>query len=498
MRVTRRIQSMLQTLFKKEQLRGDLDAELRSYVALLADEKIRAGMGPEEAYRQARLELGGIEQVKAGVYERRVGAPIDRLCQDVRFALRTLRRNPGFTAVAVLTSGIGIGAATATYSAVDGVLLRPFPYADASELVFLGSVFPETAVPSMASMPDFLDWRERITGLEHVAALQTSSLVVTDDLGSERVATAFVSPRYLQVLGVTPALGRDFVEEDHLEGAEPVIMLSHTAWVSRFGGEASALGQTVLTADGEDAALRSHRVVGVLPEGVRPPARVAASEPEVWAPMAIDGEAATSGRGQRTLDLVGRLRPDVPLAILRQELDGLAARMWEEYPDDYEWDDARIGIGAIPVRNALVGDVHRALLVFLGASGLLLLIGSVNVASLLLAREPHRLLLGPRRQLRNLLDPAGWVRLETPYLRPCPRPDPGLVSRWAPDRLHVRAHRGRRRLRNGCGRRRSSSAYRGPGRRLTAGVVPRRNEDRFLQPQGREPRHLYRKRGRQR
>ena len=190
----------------QNELDRDLAEELTSYVDMLAEEKIREGTAPEVAYRQARIELGGAARVSEEVRERRLGAWIDMLFRDLRFVFRTLRRDLGFAVLAVITSGIGIGAATATFSAVNGVLLRTLPFTDATELVFFGSQFPGSARPAVSSMPDFVDWEQRIKTLESVGALLWRSVVVVNEVESERIATALVSVRYFEVFGLAPAL----------------------------------------------------------------------------------------------------------------------------------------------------------------------------------------------------------------------------------------------------------------------------------------------------
>jgi putative ABC transport system permease protein len=215
-------------------------------------------------------------------------------------------------------------------------------------------------------------------------------VVVVNEVESERIATGLVSARYFEVFGVTPVLGRGFDPEEHVPGAAPVVLLSHAAWRNRWGGDASVLGRTIMTPDGENGALRTHRIVGVLPEGFKAPSRFFTGEAEMWAPLAVHPESWSESRTSRTLELVGRLRPDTSVHAVQAELRALAESMSEEHPRAYQWGEEKMGIGAVPLLDGLVGGVDRTLFVFFGAAFLLLLISGVNVAGLLLARATSR------------------------------------------------------------------------------------------------------------
>lgn len=303
--------------------------------------------------------------------------------QDLRYAARTLLRAPGFTAVAVLTLALGIGATTAMFSAVDGVLLRPLPFTEPDRLVQLYSANPADAITTgNLSPPDFEDLQRSVPAFERLAAYWFDPGLSGIDLmgGGEpmRLSTAFVSADFFRTLGVSAAAGRTLLPEENVPGADRAVVLSYGLWQRRFGGDRSAVGRTVAL-DGEPFT-----VVGVMPR----PFAYPAEQVDVWLPLSRITEAdIPRERGVRYLSVVGRLAPGVELPNARRMTDAFMARLAQEYPESNEgWSAATI----LPLRQVLLGEVRPALLALLGAVALVLLIACANLANLLLARGVTR------------------------------------------------------------------------------------------------------------
>jgi putative ABC transport system permease protein len=308
---------------------------------------------------------------------------VESVIQDIRFAARTFVRNPTFTLVAVITLGLGIGAGTAIFSAVDGVLLRPLPYDNPSELVFLGTTFDDSR-PGWTSVPDFIDWKNRLTSIRSLTASQLDALTLLEGEEPERLPMARVSPDFFSALRIHPSPGRVFSDGEHRTGAEPVAILSHSLWERRWGGDRSVVGDVVTTSQGP------LRVVGVMPTGFEPPVAMWLQNIDIWLPLEVDAAAYAEARGARSLRVIGRLRPEFSLEAARQEVTSLARAMAVEYPEAYRWGDGTLGIGISPLLEMTVGDTRSDLVMLLASTGLLLLIGCANVANLLLARATNR------------------------------------------------------------------------------------------------------------
>lgn len=304
---------------------------------------------------------------------------IDDLFRDVRYAMRSLLRQPGFTAIAVVTLALGIGANTAIFSVVHGVLLQPLPYPDSARLVSLrqSNVATAPAQPDAQIAPgNFLEWQRQNTSFESLAAYRTVSYNVTGDGNPERMLAGRVSVGLFKLLGVQPLVGRDFAAEEDRPAREKVVIISYGLWLRRFGGGADALGRS-LKLDGED-----HAIVGVMPADFRLPDQ---HERELWTPIAFKDNERTLHHA-RYIDAIGRLKPDISFAQANAEMTAISARLAQEHPE------ANTGwtIKVTPLLDFVVGDAKKVLWVIFGAVALILLIACANVANLLLARAATR------------------------------------------------------------------------------------------------------------
>jgi putative ABC transport system permease protein len=293
--------------------------------------------------------------------------------RDTRHAIRQLQGAPAFTVVVVLTLALGIGATSAIFSVVNGVLLRPLPYADPDALVRVHEVVPQYGRFAVAPAT-FLDWRLQSTVFERIAAYDTGSATYSEATGPERVASALVSWDLLRLMGVAPALGRGFTAEDGTPGAAQVIVLSHGMWQRRFGGDPGAIGRSI-TLSGTPAT-----IVGVMPPGFYFPSR----EAEFWTPLAIDPSNAS--RGAHFLGVIARLKPGIARDAAASEMKVIAERLGRQYPESSAGESAEV----VGLHDHVVGNVRRALVTLLAAVGVVVLIACANVANLLLVRSTLR------------------------------------------------------------------------------------------------------------
>jgi predicted permease len=361
-------------LFGKQRRDRELAAELESHLQMHVDENLCAGVTPEEARRQALMKLGGVEQTKETYRDRRSIPWLETLGQDVRLGLRILLKNPGFTAVAIVTLALGIGANTAIFSVIDAVLVHSLPFGAPDRLVWLNGRMPFTDEAGV-SPPDFRDYRANNRTFERLAAMgyAPSPANLTGDR-PEQVLITIASSNFFECLGVRPLLGRDFLPSDEQVNQPQVAILGYGLWKQNFGGDRNIVGRTI-TIDGA-----SLTVVGVLPSDLP-----LLSEAQVWlaAPMLNPGMNVRLGH---SLKAIGRLKPGVRLEQSQADLDAIALQLAHQYPDTNKgwWMRQR------PLRDVLVGPVRPALLLMWGAVGILLLIACINVANLLLARSISR------------------------------------------------------------------------------------------------------------
>jgi putative ABC transport system permease protein len=366
----------MRSLFRRRAAEADLDEELRFHAVQQREKYMQAGMTFDEATRRVRLEFGGLDQVKEECREARGISLMETLLQDIRYALRTLRKAPSFTAVAVLTLALGIGANTAIFSIVDGVLLRPLPYRDPARLIALNETTPAVGTVSV-SYPDFLDWHAQSRSFSEMAAVYGVGFNLAGINQPENISGEAVSTNFLSLLGVRPFIGRDFDTSEEKASSAPVVLLSYQLWQAKFAGDHNVVGR-IISLDG-----RGFTIIGVLPQDFRSLDKTDVMEPVgVW--LTNNPDVERGNRGDMTV--VGRLAAGASFAQARAELEGIARRLEQAYPGTND----QFGVLLRPIREVFVSDIRPAILILFGAVVFVLLIACANVANLFLMRGAGR------------------------------------------------------------------------------------------------------------
>jgi len=379
----RRLSSYMRALLHKDKVERDMDQELRFHLDMEIEANIKRGMNPTEARREALLTFGGLEKFKEECRDVRGAPMLDSMLQDLRYGARILFRNPGFTVVAVLTLGLGIGANTAIFSVIYGVLVKPLPYKEGNQLVIVQQQAPLANLNNVPfSVKEVQDYREQNQTLTDVVEHHTMSFTLLGGQEPQRVQTGVVSANFFDVLGVKPLLGRTFVESDEQHGADAVLILSYQYWKGSHGGDPTIVGRVFQMNN------RPHTVVGVLPPIPQYP-----NEQDVYMPTtqcpARASEQFKANRNARMMSVFGRLKPDIPVAQAQADLSTLAGNLQNKYPDSYP---ANRGYAAsvTSLQEELTRRAKPTLLILLGTAGLVLLIACANVANLTLARLMRR------------------------------------------------------------------------------------------------------------
>ena len=364
----RRFVRRLINVVRPDRAEPDLAREIHAHLALLEDEFQRRGMTAEDARLAARRAFGGVEQAKEIQRDARSFRWLDDARRDAQYAVRVLRRTPGFTAVAVLTLALGIGANSAIFTVVHAVLIRPLPYPEPGRLVGIVQLHTSGG-PEFATWPDYTDWRDRAASLESLGGAWNRVYNLTGVEEPERLAGAAATATLFTTLGVAPQLGGTFNPDG--KGDPRTVVLSHGLWQRRFGSARDAIGRTV-SLNGTP-----HTVIGVMPPGFAWPQGA-----ELWVPF-VPEPAMT--RGYHLLQVVGRLRRDATLSAARAELETIAAASAAAYPENKQW-----GVHISSLLEHTVGSTSRSLLILAGAAGCVLLIACANVAGLLTSRALAR------------------------------------------------------------------------------------------------------------
>ncbi|MGA2429721.1 MAG: ABC transporter permease [Candidatus Acidiferrum sp.] len=376
----------VRSLFRRSQADQELDDELRDHLERKTQEYVAQGMMQEEAHRRARLDLGGIEQTKEKCRDARRVNWIQDFLQDLRFSLRVLRKSPGFTAVAILTLALGVGANTAIFSIVNAVLLRSLPYRDPDRLVRIFFNEPGVGLRDVGfSKPELDDLQTRAGVFEDVTPIFEGSENLTGAKQPERVEGVNTSFSYFSMLGVVPQIGRLYGPQDFAPGFAPEAVISDGLWRRAYGADPNVLGRTIRI-DGDPLT-----IIGVLPRGFRHPGPTTSGDAEVFGAGGFSGDPFPPPiRGNRVLiNGIGRLKPGVTREQAQARLIAMAAELRHDFPTDYA-PQAQWTIEIQPLQETLVGNVRPMLLVLLGAVVLIVFIVSLNIANLLLARASGR------------------------------------------------------------------------------------------------------------
>ncbi len=368
--------SWWKSLFRKDALDAQLDSELRFHIEKLTNDNIAAGMKPEEARRQAALEFGGREQIKEELRDVHRVSVIETMIANLKSAFRFIRKSPSFSLAVILTLALGIGANSAVFSAIDAILLRPLPFPNGDQLMRLGQYNPRAKSPQTFVAPVRLeDWNRMNAAFQRMSGYYRDDGSETSGVLPEKVAEAFVAPRFLQVLRVSPALGRDFSADEEHFGGPNAVLISDGFWRRRFHGDANAIGEK-LRINGF-----SYSIVGIMPASFLFPDRDA----DLWVPVPPDAPYAQS-REYTWYAVIGRLKPGVTVEQARANLTTVQGQLGRAFPKP----DAELAVAIQPLKETRVGEVRRSLWILFGSVSLLLLIACTNIVALLLARAMQR------------------------------------------------------------------------------------------------------------
>ena len=373
--------TFLRALFHRREVEAEMAAEIESFHAMLRDRYVEHGLARDHADRQARLDMEGIEQVKEQVREVRVGAKFESCLADIRYAWRGLLKSPGFALIAIATLALGIGVNTAIFSVIYAVLLRPLPYQHPEQLALIWSSFKSGGSRAPTSGPAFGEIQHRSRLFQNIAAIWVGNGTFTGDQNPEQVKVAFVTTNFLSMLGVRPALGRTFAPEEQFSG-HSAIVLTYGLWQRRFGGDPSILGKAMPFLGG------SAVVIGVMPEDFQlhfPPDSNVPPGVAVFYPF--DSSIYKDPRTLYYLRVLGRLKSGVTAEQAQADMNQVAGQIQDAY---VEFKAENMQLEAAPLQRDAFRDLRTALIALFAGAGFVLLICTVNIANLLLARASDR------------------------------------------------------------------------------------------------------------
>jgi len=380
MSLLRSLSNGLRSLFRKQRVEADLDEELRGFLDVAAEERMKHGMSRKDALGAVRLERGSLEVTKEVACSAAWESFVETLWQDLRFAARMLRMSPGFNTVAIVTLALGIGANTAIFSVIDAVLLHPLPYPEPDRLVIVQETLPRYSLHGISpTAADYAEFRRQATCFSQIAAVTGAAATLTGDGQPADVPAQRITASAFPMLGVVPILGGLFTSDDDQLGRDHLAILSEGLWTRRYGRDRSIVGKNI------QINSESYRVAGV----IRPilDYRITA---DLWMPLAFDrAEAAPGTRGPHNIDVIGRLKPGGNIQEARDEFHRIAALLVEQYPNQVSMDHG-FSIDLKPLAERQAGDLKTPLLVLIAAVGALMLIACANVSNLLLARAMMR------------------------------------------------------------------------------------------------------------
>ena len=365
----------LRALTRKGQLENELDEEMQFHLERDIEQNIKSGMSREEARYTALKSFGGLEQSKEVCRDARGVSLVENILRDVSYSLRILLKSYAFTIVVVLTLALGIGANTALFSFANGILLRPLPYPQSDRLAAIDETALKRGIDSMSvSYPNFLDWREQNKVFQDIGCYFGTNRFSLSGAGEPiEIRGSRVTYGLLELLRVSPQLGRTFTANEDRPEEDAVVILGYDLWQRSFGGNPNVLGQKIMISN------RPRTVIGVMPRGFRFP-----EISELWVPLALTPEMFT--RNDHGLSSIARLKDGVSIAEAQAEMTAIASRVEQQNPVTNEG----LGVKVTSLHDNLAGDYREALLILLGVVGCVLLVACVNVANLMLARATAR------------------------------------------------------------------------------------------------------------